>query len=85
MMPLNKQFTNPVTRSVLEIREQKRSGFVFPSTDRVSRLVNRYHWFVGSCYIKGNMLVYKEWFVNGIHLIRDLKPRIWLIQWNFPT
>ena len=54
MMPYNKRFTNRVTRSVLEIRsphfyaqpEQaravgKRSGFVLPSTDRVTRLVNR--------------------------------------------
>ena len=51
---INKRFTNRVTRSVLEIRiphfyarppqaraVQKRSGFVFPSTDRVTRLVNR--------------------------------------------
>ena len=55
-MPCNKRFTNQVTRSVLEIRSphfyarpsqaravQKRSGFVFPSTDRVTRLVNRHY------------------------------------------
>ena len=54
MMASNKQFTNRVTQSVLEIRSpnfyarpsqaravRKRSGFVFPSTDRVTRLVNR--------------------------------------------
>ena len=53
-MPCNKRFTNRVTRSVLEIRSphfyarpsqaravQKQSGFVFPSTDQVTRLVNR--------------------------------------------
>ena len=47
-------FTNRVTRPVLEIRSphfyarssqaravQKRSGFVFLSTDRITRLVNR--------------------------------------------
>ena len=55
MMAYNKRFTNRVTRSVLEMRNphfyarpsqaraiHKRSGFVFPSTDRVTRLVNRY-------------------------------------------
>ena len=55
MMPHNKRFTKRVTRSVLEIRSphfyerplqaravQKRSGFVFPSTDRVTQLVNHY-------------------------------------------
>ena len=53
MMANNKRFTNRVTRSVLEIRSphfyvrlsqaravQKSLGFVFPSTDRVTRLVN---------------------------------------------
>ena len=58
MMSSNKRFTNRVTRSVLEIRSphfytrpsqaqtvQKRSGFVFPSTDRVTWLVNRYDYF----------------------------------------
>ena len=56
MMPFNKRFTNRVTRSVLEIRSphfyarpsqaravRKGSDFVFPSTDRVTRLVNRYN------------------------------------------
>ena len=56
MMAYNKRFTNQVTRSVLEIRSphfyarpsqaralRKRSGFVFPGTDRVTWLVNRYH------------------------------------------
>ena len=55
-MPCNKQLTDRVTRSVLEIRSphfyarpsqaraaRKRSGFVFPSRDRVPRLVNRYY------------------------------------------
>ena len=50
----NERFTNWVTRSVLEIQSphfyawlsqapvvQKRSGFVFLSTDRVTRSVNR--------------------------------------------
>ena len=54
MMQYNKRFTNHVTRFVLEIRSphfyarlsqaraaRKRLGFVFPSTDRVTRLVNR--------------------------------------------
>ena len=52
---INKRCTNRVTRSVLEIPRphfyarpsqaraaQKRSGLVFPGTDRVTRLVNRY-------------------------------------------
>ena len=56
MMASNKRFTNRVTRSVLEIRSphfyarpsqaraiQERSGFVFPSTDRVTRLINLYY------------------------------------------
>ena len=51
--PYNKRFTNRVTRSVLEIRSphfyarlsqaravRKRSRFVFPGTDGVTRLVN---------------------------------------------
>ena len=47
-MLYNKRFTNRVTRSVLEIRippfyARKRSGFVFPKMDRVTRLVNRYY------------------------------------------
>ena len=56
-MQCNKRFTNRVTRSALEIRSphfyarpsqaravQKGSGFVFPSTDRVTgRLVIRYY------------------------------------------
>ena len=50
----SKRFTNRVTRSVLEIRSphfyarlsqarviRKRLGFIFPSTNRVTRLVNR--------------------------------------------
>ena len=58
MMPSNKRFTNWITPSVLEIRSphfyarpsqaqavQKRSGFIFPSTDRVTQLVNRYQNF----------------------------------------
>ena len=58
MMPSNKRFTNRVTRSVLEIRSphfyarpsqartvRKRSGFVVPSTDQVTRLVNGYDQF----------------------------------------
>ena len=56
MMPYSKRFTNRVIRSVLEIRSphfyprpsqaravQKRAGFVFLSTDRVTQLVNRYY------------------------------------------
>ena len=52
--PSNKRFTNRVTLSVLEIRSphfyarpsqaravRKRSSFVFPGTERVTRLVNR--------------------------------------------
>ena len=55
VMPYNQRFTNWVTRSVLEIRSphfyarpeqaravQKRLGFVFPGTDRLTWLVNRY-------------------------------------------
>ena len=55
MVAYNKRFTNQVTRSVIEIRSphfcarssqaqavQKRLGFVFPSTDRGTRLVNCY-------------------------------------------
>ena len=58
MMPSNERFTNRITRSILEIRSphfyaqlsqaraiRKRSGFAFPSTDRVTRLVNRYQDF----------------------------------------
>ena len=58
-MSYNKRFTNWVTRSVLEIQSphfyarpsqagavQKRSGFVFPSTDRVTWLVNRYYYLI---------------------------------------
>ena len=56
MMPYNQRFTNLVIRSVLEIRSphfyvrpsqgrdravQKSEGFVIPSTDRVTQLVNR--------------------------------------------
>ena len=61
----NKRFTNRVTRSVLEIRSphfyarpsqaravQKRLGFVFPSTDRVTRLVNRYYCLTACLYAK---------------------------------
>ena len=53
-MSYDKRFTNRVTQSVLQIRSphfysrpspaqavQKRSGYVFPSTDRVTLLVNR--------------------------------------------
>ena len=53
-MPYNKRFTNRVTRSVLEIRilhfyarpsqaraVRKRSSFIFPNKDRVTRLVHR--------------------------------------------
>ena len=56
MMPSNKRFANRFTRSVQEIRSphicarpsqaravRKRSDFVFPSTDRVTQLVNRYY------------------------------------------
>ena len=56
MMSSNKRFTNRVARSVLEIRTphfyarssqaragQKDPAFVFPSTDRVTLLVNRYN------------------------------------------
>ena len=54
MISYDKRFTNQVTRPVLEIRSpsllrtaeqardiRKRLGFVFPSTDQVTRLVNR--------------------------------------------
>ena len=56
MMPSDKRFTNRATRSVLEIQSphfyarpsqaravQKRSGFVFLGTDRVTRLVNHHY------------------------------------------
>ena len=57
MMPDNKRYTNLGTGSVLEIRiphfyarlsqaqavHTKRSVFVFPSTERVTRLVNPYY------------------------------------------
>ena len=55
-MPYNKRFTNRVTQSVLQIRSphfhaqpsqawavRKRLGFVFPSMDRVTPLVNCYY------------------------------------------
>ena len=51
-IPFNKRFTDQVTRSVLEIQSphfyarpsqaqavRKKLGFVFPTTDRVTRLV----------------------------------------------
>ena len=54
MLLYNKRFTNRVTRAALEIRSphfyarpsqdravRKRSGFIFPTTDRVTQLVNR--------------------------------------------
>ena len=56
MISYNKRFTNWVNRAVLEIRSpnfyarpeltravRKRSGFVFPGKDQVTRLVNRYY------------------------------------------
>ena len=72
IMPYNTRFTNRVTRSVLEIRSphfyvlpsqpraaQKRSGFVFLSTDRVIRLVNGLY-LINTSSMKQSDLYYFE-------------------------
>ena len=80
MMASNKRFTNRVTRSVLEIRSphfyarpsqaravRKRSGFVFPSTDRVTRLVNRYYYLTQELYHWKENSSKRNYLTNGKH------------------
>ena len=88
VMSYNKRFTNRATRSVLEIRNpqfcarpsqaravRKRSGFVFPSTDRVTRLVNRYYRTKDKIWICHIVI----WQVSGT----KLRSKLWSLA-RFP-
>ena len=97
IMSYNKRFTNRVTRSVLEIRSphfyarpsqaqavQKRSGFVFPSTDRVTRLVNRYQ--CSSQHMNRNLWAKRELKFSFLLLLLDWADTKWMSRnyeiWN---